>query len=181
MISNRAIRLILVTCFALGLIPAAGQAQSQEEVYVKERHGDCEVRCIGTEDSTPCQLYQLLRDQSGNPVAEINLINLPQGRTAVANGTIVTPLETLLTKQVTWQVGDHAARMIPFYFCSRAGCFARVSFDENQINQMRIGNTATVTIAPVAAPDTTVVLAVSLAGFTKGFAALSQSNANTVE
>lgn len=176
MMSFGPVRLVLVGLVAILLIPIGGPAWSQNagEVYVKERHGDWEVRCISADGPEQCQLYQLLQDQNGNPVAEINVFPLPPGREASAGATLVTPLETLLTKQVRWQVAGHSAKVYPFSFCSAAGCFARVGFIEDDVNQMRAGNTATVTITPVAAPDTTVVLTVSLSGFTRGYDALAR-------
>ncbi|MEL6689965.1 MAG: invasion associated locus B family protein [Pseudomonadota bacterium] len=143
------------------------------EEYVKEEFGDWAHRCVTTEDGNdPCNSYQLLFDQSGNSVAEISLIPLAAGGQAVAGGTIITPLETLLTRQITLQIDEGAGRRYPFTFCSRGGCVARVGFTADDINAMKRGANATLTIVPAGSPDNPVSLAVSLSGFTAAFDAL---------
>ena len=147
--------------------------------YVREEHGDWQMRCIrapeGSED--PCQLYQLLRDETDNAVAEISMFSLPDGGQAAAGATIITPLETLLTEQLTITVDGGAAKRYPFTWCSAIGCFARVGFTAAEVNQFKRGNVAAISIVPVAAPDQKVVLDVSLTGFTAGLAAVDASNA----
>jgi len=179
----RPLRLVLAAVFAFALIPVGGPALAQAEgqVYLKERHGDWEVRCIAAQGSEECQLYQLLRDQDGNPVVVIKIFQLPPGREVRTGGTIIAPLETLLTERLRWQVNGGRALTYPFSFCMAEGCFVQIGFRDEEINQMRAGTTATVTISHVAIPDRPVVLTVSLAGFTKGFAALRQISTNTAE
>ena len=147
--------------------------------YVREEFGDWQMRCIrapeGQED--PCQLYQLLRDETDNAVAEISMFSLPDGGQAAAGATIITPLETLLTEQLTITVDGGTAKRYPFTWCSAIGCFARVGFTDAEVNQFKRGNLARISIVPVAAPDQQVVLEVSLSGFTAGLAAVDASNA----
>ena len=146
--------------------------------YVREEHGDWQMRCIRAPEgqADPCQLYQLLRDETDNAVAEISMFSLPDGGQAAAGATIITPLETLLTEQLTITVDDGAAKRYPFTWCSAIGCFARVGFTAAEVNQFKRGNLARISIRPVAAPDQEVVLDVSLSGFTAGLAAVDASN-----
>ena len=157
--------------------PAAGDGVGT--AYVREEFGDWQMRCIrapeGQED--PCQLYQLLRDETDNAVAEISMFSLPDGGQAAAGATIITPLETLLTEQLTITVDNGQARRYPFTWCSAIGCFARVGFTAAEVSQFKRGNVARIAIVPVAAPDQEVVLDVSLSGFTAGLAAVDASNA----
>ena len=159
--------------------PAPAVGEGVGTPYVREEFGDWQMRCIrapeGQED--PCQLYQLLRDETDNAVAEISMFSLPDGGQAAAGATIITPLETLLTEQLTITVDSGAAKRYPFTWCSAIGCFARVGFTEAEVNQFKRGNAAKITIVPVAAPDQKVVLDVSLSGFTAGLAAVDESNA----
>ena len=149
------------------------------ETYVDGTFGDWELRCVRTEDGAdPCQLYQLLADDQGNSVAEISLFNLPEGGQAEAGATIITPLETLLTEQLQLSVDGGTARVYPFSFCSQLGCFARVGFTEEEVAQFRAGVQGILSIVPAAAPDQTVNLTVSLSGFTAGYAAVVEANAN---
>lgn len=145
--------------------------------YTSETFGDWEMRCIRTEDGDdPCQLYQLLDDAQGNSVAEISMFALPAGQEAAAGATIITPLETLLTQQITLQVDQGTAKRYPFTWCSPIGCVARVGFTSDEVASFKRGARATITIVPVAAPDQQVALDVSLSGFTAGYDAVAAHN-----
>ena len=142
--------------------------------YVREVSGDWEVRCVRTaEGNDPCQLYQLLEDGEGASVAEVTVFPLPPGGQAVAGATIITPLETLLTEQVTVAVDGGGAKRYPFSFCTRSGCVSRIGLTADDLASYRAGNVANVQIVPAAAPDQKVNLSVSLTGFTAGFNALT--------
>ncbi|WP_066818292.1 invasion associated locus B family protein [Frigidibacter mobilis] len=149
------------------------------EAYTEATHGDWEQRCIRTEDgSDPCQLYQLLRDGDGNPVAEFSLFGLPEGEQAAAGGTIMTPLETLLPEAILLQVDSGDAKRYAFTFCAPIGCVARVGFTDAEIAAFKKGNKATMAITPMAAPDRKVQLNISLKGFTAGYDAVNAANAD---
>ena len=138
--------------------------------YIRDTFGDWSLRCLRAEagQNDPCQLYQLLNDADGNSVAEISVFPLPAGGRAAAGATIVAPLETLLTEQLQIAVDGSAARRYPFTFCNQAGCVARVGFTQEEVDQFKRGNKATLRMVPAAAPDQEVVLDVSLTGFTAG-------------
>ncbi|PZR00923.1 MAG: invasion associated locus B family protein [Cereibacter sphaeroides] len=163
--------------------PAAGlstgtpvqAADGPGTTYTEAKFDDWEQRCLRTEDgANPCQLYQLLKDDKGNSVAEISLFALPAGQAAVAGATIVAPLETLLTEQLTFAVDTNQPKRYPFTWCAPLGCVSRVGFTQAEVDGFKKGNKATLTIVPVAAPDQKVVLNVSLKGFTAGFDAISK-------
>ena len=144
--------------------------------YVRGESGDWAFRCLKAEEGSvdPCQLYQLLADSSGNSVAEVSIFPLSGSGRAAAGATIVAPLETLLTQQLTLAVDGGAARRYPFTFCNTAGCVARIGFTTEEVAQFKRGNTATIIMVPAAAPDEQVELTVSLSGFTAGFDELAQ-------
>ncbi|MEM9436534.1 MAG: invasion associated locus B family protein [Pseudomonadota bacterium] len=143
------------------------------EEYVKETFGDWAHRCVTTANGEdPCQTYQLLLDGEGNSVAEISIIPLAPGGNAAAGGTIVTPLETLLTRAVTLQVDAGPQRRYPFTFCARSGCISRVGFTDEDLSALKAGAAATLTIVPAGAPTSPVELNVSLTGFTAAFDAM---------
>lgn len=143
--------------------------------YTQEVFTDWELRCIRTaEGNDPCQLYQLLKDDGGNSVAEVTLFTLPDGQQAVAGGTIITPLETLLTEDILIQVDSASPKRYPFSFCTAGGCVARIGFTAEDVAALKAGNKATITIVPVAAPDQKVNLNLSLKGFTAGFEAVAK-------
>lgn len=148
--------------------------------YTREVHGDWQLRCVRTDDGRdPCQMYQLMRDENGNSVAEITLFEFPKGQEAIAGATVAVPLGTLLTRQVTISVDSGSAKRYPFSWCSVQGCYARIGFTAVDLRNLKRGANAYVTIVPFASPNSQVRLTLSLAGFTKGFAALQAANEAT--
>lgn len=152
---------------------ALGQEVGSEDLgttYIKEEIGDWNLQCIRTEqDEDPCQLYQLLKDENGNDVAEISMFRLPEGGEAVAGATIIVPLETLLTAQLTIAVDGSKGKRYPFAFCSSFGCYSRIGLTADDVNAFKRGATGSLTIVPNLAPDEKVTLKLSLKGFTAGF------------
>lgn len=141
------------------------------ETYISETHGDWEIRCITVEEGQiePCQMYQLLSDNEGNAVAEINIFDVPDEDTLTAGATIVTPLDTLLTPGLRFAVDDSDQIRFPFSFCQQIGCFVRIGLTEDDLGSLRDGGVAAITIVPLPAPDQEVSLEVSLSGFTAAF------------
>lgn len=140
------------------------------DTYTAEVIGDWQLQCIKTETGDdPCQMYQLLTDDQGTPIAEVSIFRLPDGGRAVAGATIIAPLETSLPQQLTMRVDSGSARRYPFAFCNQIGCYSRIGLVADEIASFKRGNAATVTIVPALAPDTKVELQMSLTGFTASF------------
>lgn len=138
-----------------------------------------EQRCVRTETGAdPCQLYQLLKDEAGNSVAEFTIFGLPEGANspAAAGATFIAPLETLLTAGMQLQIDTAPPKAYPFTFCTQIGCVARLGFTAEEVAQLKRGATATLTIVPFVAPDQTVKLPMSLKGFTAGYDAVNAAN-----
>ena len=138
-----------------------------------------EQRCVRTENGVdPCQLYQLLKDESGNSVAEFTIFGLPEGGggPAVAGATFIAPLETLLTAGMQLQIDGGKPKAYPFSFCTQIGCISRLGFTAEELAEMKKGANATLTIVPFVAPDQTVKLTLSLKGFTAGLEAVNAAN-----
>ena len=154
---------------------STGEASTQEpSLYVRETHGDWQVRCLRAPEGQvdPCQLYQRLNDAEGNPTADVNFFALPEGAELAGGATIVTPLQTLLTAQVTMTVDGGQPRRYPFAFCDPEGCYARLGFTEADMAQFRRGSAATIVVVPALAPDQPAQLSMSLSGFTAGITAI---------
>ncbi|SFR40286.1 Invasion protein IalB, involved in pathogenesis [Yoonia tamlensis] len=145
--------------------PAVGQT------YLLQQFGDWAMRCVRAPEgeSDPCNLYQLLSDDQGNAIAEVNFFRLPEGAGAAAGATIVVPLETLLTQQLTIAVDGQNARSYPFRFCNAGGCIARLGFTPEEIDQFKRGAKATVRLVHAANPGQEIMLDLSLNGFTAGY------------
>ena len=145
--------------------PAVGQS------YVLQEFGDWAMRCIRAPEgeADPCNLYQLLKDDEGNAIAEFNFFRLPPDAGPVAGANVVVPLETLLTQQLTIAVDGQNPRVYPFRFCNAGGCVARLGFTQEDIDLFKRGSTATVRVVPAADPAQEILLDLSLTGFTAGY------------
>jgi invasion protein IalB len=139
--------------------------------FTKEVIGDWELRCIKAEEGKedPCQMYQLLDDGQGSPVAEFSMFRLPEGGKAKAGATIVVPLETSLPQQLTISVDGGGARRYPYSFCNQVGCYARIGLTNEDVSRFKRGNAAVITIVPALAQDQKVQLSLSLTGFTASY------------
>ena len=138
--------------------------------YTKEVIGAWEMRCIKTEEEVdPCQMYQLLDDGQGAPVAEVSLFRLPDGGKVEAGATVVVPLETSLPQQLLVSVDGAKARRYPYAFCNPVGCYVRLGLTKEDVASFKRGKAAVITIVPALAPDQKVELNLSLEGFTASF------------
>ncbi len=147
------------------------------ELYLSGTFGDWELRCVKAADgSDPCRMYQLLKQADGNPTAEISIFNLPAGSQAVAGAAILVPIDTLLSANLSFAVGANREVQYPYTVCGAEGCIARVGFSAEQLNQMKSGSSATITIVPAGAPDQKVPVTMSLSGFTAAYDAVAAAN-----
>lgn len=144
------------------------------ERYAKETHGDWDLACVRTESGQdPCSLLQILKDPSGNPMAEFSLFRIAQnGGQAVAGATIIVPLETLLPAGISIAIDGGPAKRYNFRFCAPIGCVAQIGLTQADVDTFKKGSEAKVSLRPEAAPDQLVEMPMSLKGFTAGFGAV---------
>ena len=165
--------------------PAAAPTDAPDgpgTTYIANTFDDWQVQCVRTETGNdPCQMYQLLKDANGSNVADISLLNLPAGGQIVAGANIMTPLETLLTQNVTLKLDTNEAKVYPFTFCAPQGCFARVGLTAEELAAYKKGNKVEMTVVPMAAPDQKVVVNISLKGFTSAYEAVLKANADATK
>jgi len=193
---NRMTALAALACFALSGAAMAQETATEEETpntvpssegdlnlgedtsipqvgqtYVREVVQDWEIQCVKTEtgEGEPCQMYQLLQNEAGNPVAEVSLFKLPQGGQAVAGATVIVPLETALQAQLRIAVDGAQSKRYPYSLCNQIGCFARIGLTESDLNGFKRGAKAVVTIVPFVAQDQQIQLDMSLSGFTASY------------
>ncbi len=146
----------------------------QPAVYVKEKFGDWSLRCFHNADGEdPCQLYQLLRESGGNPVAEFSIFRIENQAPAIAGATAIVPLITLLTEELKISVDGGTAKSYPYRVCTEAGCIAQIGLTEQDIAAFKKGNKAQMVLVPAQAPDQIVKIDISLSGFTAGFEAVA--------
>lgn len=145
--------------------------------YIRETFDDWAMRCIKSPEGElePCQLFQLLTNEAGTPIAEFTVVPLPEGSEARALINVVAPLGTLLAAPLKLQVDSGSVRAYPtpFLVCDLDGCLAQIGISQADVDGFKAGNGATLTLVPAASPDTPVELPISLNGFTAAFEARS--------
>lgn len=154
-----------------------GEASGEPEVgayYAGSTHGDWMTRCIKAPNGPdPCELFQLLKDEQGNSVAEVGMIPLSGGPVA-AGLTVTAPLETDLGAGLGFQIDSAEGKAYPFNVCYQAGCVSRIGLTAEEVTRLKRGKAAKVTVVPFGIdPGNAVQLTMSLSGFTAGFDALS--------
>ena len=146
---------------------------AMNSVYLAASFDAWQQRCMKKEDGAdPCELYQLLKDETGNAVAEISFFTLPSGSQAVLGANVLAPLETLLTANLRIGIDDGTAKIYPFSYCTVNGCVAKVGFTAEELAVMQAGTEGIMTVVPAAAPKKTVAIKIALNGFTAGHQAL---------
>lgn len=149
-----------------------GRPVEEDPAYIKATHDDWQIKCFRTgvegQDDL-CQMYQLLTESGGNPVAEFSIYRLPEGGPVIAGATIAAPLGTLLTEEIKLSVDGANAKSYAYSFCTMAGCFARIGLTQQDIDTMKRGVKVTIEIVPAQAPDQKVKIDASLKGFTAAF------------
>ncbi|MBN8294453.1 invasion associated locus B family protein [Rhodobacter sp. NTK016B] len=156
-----------------GAAAGAPAAQSQgQQPEVVATHADWQVVCAPEAEGQPrqCEMYQLLRDGGGSPIAEFSIAALPLGAEFAAGATITTPLETFLPTGLGFRIGDaEDMRVEGFRVCTVVGCVVRMGLSGEEVDQLKAGSNATVTIAPFIAIDQPIEINVSLSGFTAAY------------
>lgn len=151
---------------------AAAPQPAVGEPFEAASYNDWQVMCSQVDEAgtTICEMYQLLHDSTGQPVAEISIAALPLGAEFSAGATITTPLETFLPSGLGWRLGEaEEMRIEGFRVCTVLGCIVRMGFSADEVDAMKAGSTATVMIAPFVAIDQPVEITVSLSGFTAAY------------
>ncbi len=140
------------------------------EQYLKEESGDWAVLCLNTgTDNEPCAIRQILNGEEGQPIAELTVEKLPEGNVAVAAATVVVPLEVILQAQLALSIDGAPRKRYNYHHCNPIGCIARLGFTQGDIDAMKSGNKAAISMVTVLAPDQVIEIEASLKGFTAGY------------
>ena len=146
------------------------------EQYIKEQTGDWSISCIKSEgDVDPCAMVQVLNNQQGDPIAEVSIGKLPEGGVAVAWANVVVPLETLLQAQLAVSIDDAPRKLYNYHHCVPVGCIAQLGLTQDDIDAMKSGTKAALSLVPARLPDQILNMDMSLNGFATAFDGLNIS------
>ena len=140
------------------------------EQYVKETSGAWSITCLRTEEGDdPCLLRQVLSGAEGEPIAEISINKLPEGTEAVAGARLTVPLETMLQAQIAVSIDGAPGKRYNYHHCNPVGCVAQLGFTQGDIDAMKAGSKATISLVSILAPSQLLQIEMSLDGFTSGY------------
>jgi len=144
--------------------------------FVVSEHEDWALQCIRVPEGEeqPCYIAQVVADTTGNPTAAVNIFTLPDdpNNPAKAAAEFVTPLGTLLTANLVLAIDVTSPKVYPYRWCDQRGCFAQIGLTNEELDMMRAGERAMMTIVSVENPQAPILLPISLKGFTAAYDAL---------
>jgi invasion protein IalB len=144
------------------------------EQFVKEKVGDWSIACINSgTDNDPCALRQVLLGPQRQPIAEITIEKLAEGAPAIAGATVIVPLEILLQAQLAFSIDGAPGKRYNYHTCTPVGCIAQLGFTQGDVDAMKAGSKAKLSMVSVLAPNQLIELEMSLSGFTAGYDGLS--------
>lgn len=145
------------------------------QAYQAGNFDDWEMVCVKAESGPEqCEIGQLVMDDAANPIADVRIFPLPQGSQAIAGSTILTPLGVSLANGLLFAVDEDEPKQYPFAFCNNVGCISRVGFTPLELQKMRKGAVAKMTIRLFQDPNNPISIGLSLKGFSDAYAALTK-------
>ena len=138
---------------------------------VKATHGDWQIRCDTPPgaSSEQCALVQSVTAED-RPNVGLSIILLKTADNKNRLLRVLAPLGVLLPAGLGLRIDDAEIGRAGFVRCLTTGCVAEVVMEDNLINQMKSGQTATFIVFQT--PEEGIGIPVSLNGFAAGFDAL---------
>ena len=138
--------------------------------YIADRIADWSLECVRGEDGfETCEMTQLLLNKQQQPMSEISILRLTNDNGIVAGANIIVPLETLLTIPLTISFDDKNVKQYPYSFCNAIGCIASIGLNANEVNILKKGTQAYISVVHISQPNTPITFGISLKGFTAAF------------
>ncbi len=155
---------------AVFALVAAGEAVLAQGA-VRATHGDWQVRCDTPPGSRSeqCALVQnVAAEDRPNVALTVIALKTADGRARLLR--VLAPLGVLLPSGLGLKIDNADVGRAGFVRCLPSGCVAEVVMDDNLLNQLSSGQTATFIIFQT--PEEGIGVPVSLNGFKPGFEAL---------
>ncbi|WP_273512482.1 invasion associated locus B family protein [Phreatobacter oligotrophus] len=157
---------------ALALVVSlAGAAPALAQGAVRATHGDWQVRCDTPPGSRSdqCALVQnVAAEDRPNVALTVIALKTADGKARLLR--VLAPLGVLLPSGLGLKIDTADIGRAGFVRCLPSGCVAEVVMDDNLLNQLSTGQTATFIIFQT--PEEGIGVPVSLNGFKPGFEAL---------
>ena len=157
---------------ALGVMAAAlGATSASAQGVVKNTFGDWQLRCetpAGAK-SEQCALVQnVAAEDRPNVTLLVIMLKTADGKSRLLR--VVAPLGVLLPAGLGLKIDQTDVGRAGFVRCLTTGCVAEVVMEDNLLNQLKGGKTATFIVFQT--PEEGVGIPVSLEGFAPGYDSL---------
>ncbi|HST95891.1 MAG TPA: invasion associated locus B family protein [Microvirga sp.] len=154
-----------------GLLAVSWTGGAHAQGMVKNTHGDWQMRCETPAGATAeqCALVQnVVAEDRPNITLVIIVLKTADGKSRLLR--VVAPLGILLPSGLGLKIDETDIGRAGFVRCLATGCVAEVVMDDNLVNQMKSGRTATFIVFQT--PEEGIGIPVSLNGFGPGYDAL---------
>ncbi|MGO4574362.1 invasion associated locus B family protein [Microvirga sp. 2TAF3] len=155
----------------LGLVALGSVGGANAQGMVKNTFGDWQMRCETPAGATTeqCALVQnVAAEDRPNVTLVIIVLKTADAKSRLLR--IVAPLGILLPSGLGLKIDQTDIGRAGFVRCLATGCVAEVVMEDNLVNQMKSGQTATFIVFQT--PEEGIGIPVSLNGFAAGFDAL---------
>lgn len=149
------------------LVGLLGTGQAAAQGVVRSVHGDWQIRC-DTPPGSQTEQCALIQSVTAEDRANVGLtvIFLKTSDQKLRLMRVVAPLGVLLPSGLGLRIDDKDIGRVGMVRCLPNGCVAEVAMDDNLIQQLRTGQTATFIIFQT--PEEGIGFPLSLKGFGEG-------------
>ncbi|NNM72993.1 invasion associated locus B family protein [Enterovirga aerilata] len=158
-------------CFALLLGAAVAPAPASAQGVVKNTFGDWQLRCetpAGAKAEQCALVQNVAAEDRPNVTLLVIMLKTADAKSRLLR--VVAPLGVLLPAGLGLKIDQTDVGRAGFVRCLTTGCVAEVVLEDNLLNQLKSGKTATFIVFQT--PEEGVGIPVSLEGFGPGFDAL---------
>ena len=166
---SRWLRMAVAASLGLAMFSTAETAGAQG--VVKNTFGDWQMRCetpAGAKAEQCAIVQNVAAEDRPNITLVIIVLKTADGKSRLLR--VVAPLGVLLPAGLGLKIDQADIGRAGFVRCLNTGCVAEVVMEDNLINQMKSGQTATFIVFQT--PEEGIGIPVSLNGFAAGFDAL---------
>jgi len=158
----------LVVVVAIASVAVEPPSHANAQAAVKAVHNDWQVRCDTPPgaQSEQCTLVKSVTAED-RPNASLTVVVLKTADQKSRLLRVVAPMGVLLPAGLHLKVDQTDVGKAGFVRCLLSGCVAEVVMDDNLINRLRTGETATFIIFQT--PDEGIGFPISLKGFAEAY------------
>jgi invasion protein IalB len=173
MAAKLAPRARVLAAAVLGLTALCGPQVASAQGVVKNTFGEWQLRCetpAGAKTEQCAVVQNVAAEDRPNMTLLVIVLRTADGKSRLLR--VVAPLGVLLPSGLGLRIDETDIGRAGFVRCLTTGCIAEVVLEDNLINQLKNGKTATFIVFQTA--EEGIGIPISLNGFAQGFDSLPQ-------